>query len=110
MALQFTTRQIKNAATTTAKIADDAVTTAKVADNAITNAQLADAAVDTAELAANAVTAAKMDLTGTFDYSGGTVSVAALTADAHAATKAYVDNAAVGLKEPVRAATTANTS
>ena len=98
MALQFTTRQIKNAATT-AKIADDAVTTAKVADNAITNAQLADAAVDTAELAANAVTAAKMDLTGTFDYSGGTVSVAAPTADAHAATKAYVDNAAVAFPE-----------
>lgn len=110
MALQFTTRQIKNAAITTAKIADDAVTTAKIADNAITNAQLGDAAVDTAELAANAVTAAKMDLTGTFDYSGGTLSVAAPTADAHAATKAYVDNAAVGLfwKEPVRAATTAN--
>jgi len=110
MAIQFTTRQIKNSAITSAKIADDAVTTAKIADNAITNALMADAAVDTAELAANAVTAAKMDLTDTFDFTSGTVSVAAPTADAHAATKSYVDNAAVGLywKQPVRAHTTSN--
>jgi len=110
MAIQFTTRQIKNSAITSAKIADDAVTTAKIADNAITNALMADAAVDTAELAANAVTAAKMDLTDTFDFTSGTVSVAAPTADAHAATKSYVDNAAVGLywKQPVRVHTTSN--
>jgi hypothetical protein len=51
-----------------------------------------------------------MDLSGTFDYSSGTVSVATPTADAHAATKSYVDNAAVGLywKEPVRVHTTSN--
>jgi len=87
MALQFKTRQI----------ADDAITSAKIADDAVGAAQIADGAVDTAQLAANAVTAAKMDLSGTFDYSSGTVSVATPTADAHAATKSYVDNAAVGL-------------
>ena len=110
MALQFTTRQIKNAAITQGKIADDAVGSAQIADNAITNALMADNAVNTAEIVNAAVTAAKIDLTGTFDYTSGTVSVATPSANGHAATKAYVDNAAVGLfwKEPVRVATTAN--
>ena len=110
MALQFTSRQLAANAVTTVKIANDAVTNDKIADDAVNTAQLADGAVDNARIAANAVNAAKMDLTGAFDYSSGTLSVATPIADAHAATKAYVDNAAVGLywKEPVRASSTAN--
>lgn len=64
----------------------------------------------TRQFADSAVTAAKIDLSGTFDFSSGVVEVATPSSASHAATKAYVDNAAVGLywKAPVRAATTAN--
>jgi len=72
--------------------------------------QIADLAITQAKIANNAIDAGKMDLTDTFDFTSGTVSVAAPTSDSHAATKSSVDNAAVGLywKEPARAATTAN--
>lgn len=70
MALQFTTRQIKDAA----------------------------------------ITAAKIDLTGTFDYSSGVLRAAAPSASSDVATKSYVDNASAGLywKDAARVATTAN--
>ena len=120
MALQFKTRQIANLAITQAKIAndavgsaqiaDDAVGSAQIADEAVTSAQIADLAVDNARLANNAVNAAKMDLSGTFDYSSGTLRSATPAADADVANKAYVDGVAAGLywKDSVRVTTTAN--
>ena len=120
MALQFKTRQIANLAITQAKIAndavgsaqiaDDAVGSAQIADDAVTSAQIADLAVDNARLANNAVNAAKMDLSGTFDYSSGTLRSATPAADADVANKAYVDGVAAGLywKDSVRVTTTAN--
>ena len=64
-----------------------------------------------AQIKNNAVTSAKLDLSsGTFDFSSATITVATPTADAQAATKAYVDAIASGLswKAPVKVASTGN--
>jgi len=64
-----------------------------------------------AQIKNNAVSSTKMDLSsGTFDFSSATVTVATPTADAQAATKAYVDAIASGLswKAPVKVASTGN--
>lgn len=64
------------------------------------------------QIAGSSIAAAKLDLTDTFDFSSGTVSVATPSASAHAATKAYVDSTVTGgqagldFKESVRAAST----
>jgi flagellar hook-length control protein FliK/uncharacterized membrane protein YccF (DUF307 family) len=62
------------------------------------------------QIANSQVNADKLDLsTGTFNFSGATVTVATPSADAEAATKAYVDSVAAGLdpKESCFVATTA---
>jgi hypothetical protein len=66
--------------------------------------------ISTEQLKNTAVTSAKIDLTGTFDYSSGTLRAASPSATSDVATKAYVDNIAAGLhfKDSVKAATTAN--
>ena len=80
--------------------------------------QLASATVDTRELKDSSVTSAKLsgsipasklDLTGDFDFSSGTLTVATPTQDGHAATKGYVDGQVQGLdiKDSVVAASTA---
>lgn len=80
--------------------------------------QLASATVDTRELKDSSVTSAKLsgsipasklDLTGDFDFSSGTLTVATPTQDGHAATKVYVDGQLQGLdiKDSVVAASTA---
>ena len=87
------------------------VASAALAADSVVSAKIADGAIDSsAYLANDVVTAAKIDLSGTFDFSSGTVSVATPTADAHAATKAYVDASAQGVhwKESAIAASTAN--
>jgi hypothetical protein len=102
-----TTAKIAANAVTTAKITDANVTTAKIADANVTSAKIADDAVITQKIANNAVTATK--LATTLDLSSGyTVSVTTPTADAHAATKGYVDSVAEGLdvKDSVKVATT----
>ena len=71
------------------------IASAALAADSVVSAKIADGAIDSAAYLANSVvTAAKIDLTGTFNFSSGTVSVATPTADAHAATKAYVDSTA----------------
>lgn len=87
------------------------VTSAAINNDAIVSAKIADGAIDSAAYLANAVvTAAKIDLTGTFNFASGTVSVATPTADAHAASKAYVDSTAQGVhwKESAICASVAN--
>ena len=90
MALQFTSRQLK----------DNAVITAKINAGAVTEAKLG----------ANAVTAAKADLTDTWDFSSGTLSAATPASTSNVATKGYVDSVSQGLywKDAVKAATPAN--
>lgn len=87
------------------------IASAALAADCVVSAKIADGAIDSAAyLANNVISAAKIDLSGTFNFSSGTVSVATPTADAHAATKAYVDASAQGVhwKESVIAASTAN--
>ena len=103
------TTQIADNAITAVKIAASAVTEGKINASAVTEGKIAAGAVTVNKIGANAVTAAK--LATTLDLSTGyTVSVATPTADAHAATKAYVDGVAEGLdvKESVLGATVAS--
>jgi len=87
---------LASSAVTTAKINADAVDGTKIADNAVESEHIAAGAVDPAHLAT------------TFDLSSHTVSVAAPSADAHAATKKYVDDNIEGLdaKQSVRVVAT----
>jgi len=87
------------------------IASAALAADSVVSAKIADGAIDSAAyLANNVITSAKIDLTGTFNFSSGTVSVATPTADAHAATKAYVDSTAQGVhwKESAICASVAN--
>ena len=76
----------------------------------ITSEQIKASNIITSLLAANAVTAAKLDQSGDYDFSSGSLSVATPTADAHAASKSYVDSLVSGLhwKDAARVATTAD--
>ena len=122
MAVQIRSAQIQDNAIVSAKIASGAinsssllgssvVTSSVLANDAVISSKIADGAIDTtAYLANSVVTAAKIDLSGSFDFTSGTVSVATPTADSHAVTKAYADAQAQGVhwKESCIAATTAN--
>ena len=76
----------------------------------ITSEQIKSSNIITSLLANDAVTAAKLDQSGTFDFTSGSVSVAAPTSDNHATTKTYVDSLVSGLhwKDAARVATTAD--
>ena len=76
----------------------------------ITSEQIKASNIITSLLASNAVTAAKLDQSGDFDFSSGSLSVATPTADNHAANKTYVDSLVSGLhwKDAARVATTAD--
>lgn len=78
------------------QLADSAIVEAKIADSAVTNAKLA-----------GSIPASKLDLTGSFDFSSGTVTVATPTLAGHVANKSYVDGVkqSLDIKESVRVAT-----
>ena len=88
------------------------MTSAKIASSAITSAKIATGALNNAAFFANSViTAAKIDLTGTFNFGSGTLQAATPSNAADVATKNYVDSAVssdIYWKEPCRVATTAN--
>ena len=121
MSVQIRGGQIKNASITATQLAigiinnsnllgSSVVASAALANDSVVSAKIADGAIDSsAYLANNVVTAAKIDLSGSFTYSGS-ISVPTPTNDAHAATKAYVDSTAQGVhwKESARCASTAN--
>jgi hypothetical protein len=122
MTIQIRGGQIKSASITSTQlstgiidnsnlIGSSVVVSSALANDSVISAKIADSAIDnTAYLANGVVTAAKIDLTGSFNFSSGTVSVATPTSDAHAATKAYVDSTVQGVhwKESCVAASTAN--
>ena len=102
MAVQITGAQIKNGAVSTSQLSDSSVTSAKIQDSQITSAKLAAASVvsskigtgalDTTAFFANSViSAAKIDLTGTFDFSSGTLRAGTPSGASDVATKNYVD-------------------
>ncbi len=80
-----------------AKLQTGCVTADKILANAVQTSAVNDAAITNQKLSSNAVTAAKMDLTGTFDFSSGTLRVAATPTNANdAASKQYTDSVAQG--------------
>ena len=76
----------------------------------IASGQIQDSAVTNDKLAGS-ISSAKLDLTGTFNFSSGTLRAQSPSADSDVAIKSYVDAIAGGgvyWKEPVRVASTAN--
>jgi hypothetical protein len=121
MSVQITGAQIKNDAIDNSKIADDAVqeaqiqssavTAAKIQSGAVTSAKLGSNSVTSAKIAPNAVTSGKMDLSGTFDFSSGTLQAGTPSNASDVTNKSYVDGlvgSGVYWKEPARVASTAN--
>jgi hypothetical protein len=121
MSVQITGAQIKNDAIDNSKIADNAVqeaqiqssavTAAKIQSGAVTSAKLGSNSVTSAKIAPNAVTSGKMDLTGTFDFSSGTLQAGTPSNASDVTNKSYVDGlvgSGVYWKEPARVASTAN--
>ena len=87
------------------------VSSAAIAADSIVSAKIANGAIDSvAYIADGIITSAKLDLSGTFNFASGSVSVPTPTQDSHAASKAYVDSTAQGVhwKESAIAASTAN--
>lgn len=79
----------------------------QLADGTIVNSKIQDATIQAGKLAGS-IPSSKLDLSGSFDFSSGSVSVATPTQASHAANKGYVDSVkqALDIKESVRAATT----
>ena len=76
----------------------------------IVSDQLKDLAVTSGKLAGS-IPSSKLDLTGTFNFSSGTLRASSPSGDNDVAIKSYVDAVAGGgvyWKEPVRVATTAS--
>lgn len=98
--------QVKASGITDAMLANDYIQTSEVDGTTI------EFSGGTLNVVANGIGAAELDETDTYDFSSGVVSVATPTADAHAATKAYVDGLVNGLdwKNSVRLATYADTN
>lgn len=108
----ITATQLKNNAVEEDKLKDASVSTSKIAPNAVTSAKLATGVINATSLIANeVVTAAKIDLSGSFDFSNGTLQAATPSNAADVANKSYVDGIVGGgvyWKEPARVASTAN--
>jgi len=122
MAIQIRGGQIKSATITGTQLAtgsidnsnlfaNSVVVAAALAADCVTSAKIANGAIDdTAYLGNSVVTAAKINLTGSFDFSSGTLRSASPSADSDVATKAYVDASSEGLhwKKAAKCASTAN--
>jgi hypothetical protein len=122
MAIQIRGGQIKSATVTGTQLATGAinnsnlfgsgvVNAAALASDSVVSAKIADGAIDSAAYLANAVvTAGKIDLTGSFDFSSGTLRAATPSSNTDVANKAYVDSIQSGIhwKESVIAASAAN--
>ena len=122
MSVQIRGGQIQNASISSTQLANDSVGQSQIADNAVGSAQIASSAITSAKLAAgvinsssllgnSVVTAAKVDLTGTWNFGSATLQAANPTNASDVAIKSYVDGlvgAGVFWKEPARVASTAN--
>ena len=76
----------------------------------ITTEQIGGNAVTAAKIASGTITSSQMDMTSTFDFGSGTITVPTPSASTQAANKAYVDSLINGLswKESAKASSTAN--
>jgi hypothetical protein len=122
MSVQIRGGQIQNASISSTQLANDSVGASQLASNAVTSAKIASSAITSAKLASGVInatsliadsiiTAAKMDLSGTFDFSSGTLQAGTPSNATDVANKSYVDGIVGGgvyWKEPAKAASTAN--
>jgi hypothetical protein len=122
MSVQIRGGQIQNASISSTQLANDSVGASQLASNAVTSAKIASSAITSAKLASGVInatsliadsiiTAAKMDLSGTFDFSSGTLQAGTPSNASDVANKSYVDGIVGGgvyWKEPAKAASTAN--
>ncbi len=122
MSVQIRGGQIQNASISSTQLANDSVGASQLASNAVTSAKISSGAITSAKLASgvinatsliadNVVTSAKIDLSGTFDFSPGTLQASTPSNASDVAIKSYVDGlvgAGVFWKEPARVASTAN--
>ena len=122
MAIQIRGGQIKSATITGTQLATGSidnsnlfasavVNAAALAADSVVSAKIADGAIDTTAYLGNAVvTAAKIDLTGSFDFSSGTLRAGTPSAGTDVANKNYVDSIQSGIhwKESVIVASVAN--
>ena len=122
MSVQIRGGQIQNASISSTQLANDSVGASQLASNAVTSAKIAELAITSAKLASGVInatsliadsiiTAAKMDLSGTFDFSSGTLQAGTPSNATDVANKSYVDGIVGGgvyWKEPAKAASTAN--
>ena len=95
---------LASACITEAKLSSGAVTSSKLGAAAVQTSNVGDAQITTAKLAADSVDASKLDLTDTYDLTGGSLQVGTPSNSNDAANKSYVDSVAAGLsvKENVR--------
>lgn len=122
MAIQIRGGQIKSATITGTQLATGSidnsnlfaagvVAAAALASDSVVSAKIADGAIDsTAYLANSVVTSAKINLTGSFDFSSGTLRAGTPSTSTDVANKAYVDSIQSGIhwKESAICASTAN--
>ena len=122
MSVQIRGGQIQNASISSTQLANNSVGADQLSTNAVTSAKISSGAITSAKLAAgvinatsliadNVVTAAKIDLSGTFDFSSGTLRAGTPSNASDVVIKSYVDGivgAGVFWKEPARVASTAN--
>ena len=104
MAIQIRGGQIKSATITGTQLATGSidnsnlfgsgvVNAAALAADSVVSAKIADGAIDTTAYLGNAVvTAAKIDLTGSFDFSSGTLKAGTPSNGTDVANKNYVDS------------------
>ena len=108
----ITATQLANNSVGTNQLASSSVSTAKIQANSVTSAKLATGVINaTALIANNIITADKMDLSGTFNFSSGTLRAGTPSNAQDVANKSYVDGIVGGgvyWKEPARAASTSN--
>lgn len=104
------TAALASACITEAKLGSASVTSSKIGTGAILTDAVGNLQISSAKIAADAVDASKLDLTDTYDFTGGTLQVGTPSNGNDVPNKSYVDSVAAGLsvKENVRVASDSN--
>jgi hypothetical protein len=106
---EISTSALASLCVTEAKLASGSVTSSKLGTGSVQTAAIGDSQVTNAKLAGS-IAANKLDLTDTYDFSGGTLQVGTPSNANDVPNKSYVDNVAAGLnvKENAKVASSSN--
>jgi len=105
------TSKVASLAITEAKIASSAITSSKLGTAAVQTAAIGDAQITIGKMASNSVDSTVMDMTASYDFSGGTLRVVTTPSNGNdAVSKTYADNLSAGahFKAAVQVASSAN--